>query len=47
MVLTAGVRHHEAIALYSRAGFIRDDSLPDTGAGDIEVPMCRELLPTA
>ena len=33
MVLTAGVHHREAIALYHKLGFVQDDTIPDTGAG--------------
>lgn len=43
MLLTAGAKHTEALGLYRRFGFIRDDTLPDTGAGDIEVRMIRDL----
>ncbi len=43
MVLSAGFLHHEARALYLRTGFVEDTSLPDTGAGDMEVRMIRNL----
>ena len=43
MMLAAGPFHTEAIALYRSFGFAQDLSLPDTGAGDIEVRMVREL----
>lgn len=43
MLLAAGPRHHEAVALYRSFGFVADESLPDTGAGDIEVRMAKDL----
>lgn len=43
MLLAAGPRHTEAIALYRSFGFVQDASLPDTGAGDIEVRMVLTL----
>ena len=43
MMLAAGPFHTEANALYRSFGFAEDVSLPDTGAGDIEVRMVREL----
>jgi putative acetyltransferase len=43
MVLSAGPRHHEAVALYSSFGFLQDSDLPDTGAGDIELRMRLDL----
>ncbi len=43
MVLSAGFLHHEARALYTRTGFVEDTSLADTGAGDMEVRMIRNL----
>ncbi len=43
MLLAAGPRHTEALALYRRFGFVEDETLPDTGAGEIEVRMIRDL----
>lgn len=43
MLLAAGPRHTEAVALYQSLGFAVDANLPDTGAGDIELRMIREL----
>lgn len=43
MTLAAGPQHTEAIALYRSFGFIEDRRLPDTGAGDFEVRMIRDL----
>lgn len=43
MILTAGIHHHEAIPLYRKLGFVEDDSIPDTGAGDLEVRMALAL----
>jgi carbonic anhydrase len=43
MVLSAGPDHHEAIPLYTKLGFSRDTTLPDTGAGDDEVRMALSL----
>lgn len=43
MLLAAGPRHTEAISLYRSFGFVQDASLPDTGAGDIEVRMVLNL----
>jgi GNAT superfamily N-acetyltransferase len=43
MLLAAGPRHTEAVALYRSFGFLEDESLPDTGAGDVEVRMIRDL----
>ena len=43
MMLAGGPRHTEALALYRSFGFADDQSLPDTGAGDLEVRMIRDL----
>ena len=43
ILLAAGPRHTEAVSLYRSFGFMEDASLPDTGAGDIELRMIREL----
>lgn len=43
MLLAAGPRHTEAVALYHKFGFQQDAGLPDTGAGDIEVRMVLTL----
>jgi len=43
MMLAAGVRQHEALALYRSLGFVEAAGLPDTGAGDLEVRMIRDL----
>lgn len=43
MMLAAGAQHHEALPLYRSFGFIEDKALPDTGAGDIEIRMVRDL----
>ncbi len=43
MMLAAGRKHDEAIGLYRSFGFVEDRGLPDTGAGDLEVRMIREL----
>ena len=43
MLLAAGPRHTEALALYRSFGFVEDETLPDTGAGEIEVRMIRDL----
>ena len=43
MMLAGGPRHTEALALYRSFGFVEDKSLPDTGSGDIEVRMIRDL----
>ena len=43
MLLAAGPQHHEATALYRNFGFIEDKSLPDTGAGELEVRMVKYL----
>jgi len=43
MMLAGGTRHTEALALYRSLGFVHDPSLPDTGSGDVEVRMIRDL----
>lgn len=43
MMLAGGPRHTEALALYRSLGFAEDTTLPDTGAGDVEVRMFRDL----
>ncbi len=43
MMLAGGDRHTEALALYRSFGFVDDTTLPDTGAGDLEVRMIRDL----
>ncbi len=43
MMLAGGTRHTEALSLYRSFGFVHDPSLPDTGSGDVEVRMIREL----
>lgn len=43
MMLAAGPYHTEAVALYRSFGFVRDDSLPDTGAGELEIRMILDL----
>jgi GNAT superfamily N-acetyltransferase len=43
MVLSAGPLHTEALGIYRKAGFTPDTTLPDTGAGDIEVRMVASL----
>ena len=43
MMLSGGTRHTEAMALYRSFGFAHDPSLPDTGSGDVEVRMIRDL----
>ena len=43
MMLAGGTRHTEALALYRSFGFVHDPSLPDTGSGDYEVRMIRDL----
>ena len=42
-MLAAGPRDAEAVALYRSFGFAEDTSLPDAGAGDVEVKMIRVL----
>jgi len=43
MMLAAGPRHNSALRLYESFGFALDPGLPDTGAGEIEVRMVRDL----
>ena len=43
IVLSAGPLHTAALAIYRKAGFTPDPSLPDTGAGDVEVRMALDL----
>lgn len=43
MMLAAGPRHTEALALYRSFGFADDMSIAETGAGDAEVRMIRDL----
>jgi hypothetical protein len=43
MVLSAGPLHTAALGIYRSVGFTCDDTLPDTGAGDVEVRMARVL----
>jgi len=43
MLLAAGPHHTEALALYRSFGFVENASLPDTGAGDVELRMVRDL----
>jgi GNAT superfamily N-acetyltransferase len=43
MQLTAGTRHDAAFALFRGMGFAADDSISDTGAGDLEYRMSRAL----
>ncbi len=43
MMLVGAARHTEALALYRSFGFTDDPNLPDTGAGDIEVRLIRDL----
>lgn len=43
MMLAAGPHHTEALALYRSLGFTDDKALPDTGGGDIEIRMIRNL----
>lgn len=43
MMLVGGPQHTEALALYRSFGFVEDQSLPDTGAGDTVVRMIRSL----
>jgi GNAT superfamily N-acetyltransferase len=43
MMLAGGDRHTEALSLYRSLGFVEDATLPDTGAGDVEVRMIRDL----
>jgi GNAT superfamily N-acetyltransferase len=43
MMLAGGTRHTEALSLYRSLGFTHDPTLPDTGSGDVEVRMIRDL----
>lgn len=43
MVLSVGPHQHAATPLYQSLGFVEDESLPDTGAGDIEIRLARSL----
>ena len=43
MVLSAGPLHTAALGLYRSVGFTFDTTLPDTGAGDVEVRMAIAL----
>jgi GNAT superfamily N-acetyltransferase len=43
MMLAGGKRHTEALGLYRSLGFTDDPTLPDTGSGDVEVRMIRDL----
>ncbi len=43
MMLAAGPRHTEAVALYRSFGFVDAQHMADTGAGDTEVRMVRDL----
>lgn len=43
MVLSAGPLHTEALAIYRNLGFTVDATLPDTGAGDVEVRMVLDM----
>jgi GNAT superfamily N-acetyltransferase len=43
MMLAAGPRHDAALRPYESFGFVWDEGLPDTGAGDIAVRMVRDL----
>jgi GNAT superfamily N-acetyltransferase len=43
MMLVVGPNHTEALALYCSLGFTEDPNLPDTGAGDIEMRLIRDL----
>lgn len=43
MMLAAGPLHTEALALYRSFGFVDAQKLGDTGAGDLEVRMIRDL----
>ncbi len=43
MMLAAGPLHTEALALYRSFGFVDAQALGDTGAGDLEVRMIRDL----
>lgn len=39
MILAAAGKHYEALPLYEKLGFVEDPTLPDTGAGDMEIRM--------
>ncbi len=43
MMLAAGARHHESLPLYRSFGFVEDKGLPETGGGDIEIRMVKDL----
>lgn len=43
MMLAAGPLHTQALALYQAFGFAPDPTLPDTGAGDIEIRLILTL----
>lgn len=43
MALSTGARQVAALRLYESLGFRHDATLPDTGAGDIEIRMIRDL----
>ena len=43
MMLAVGPHHIEAIALYRSLGFADDPALPNTGGGNFEVRMIRDL----
>lgn len=43
MMLVGAARHTEALALYRSFGFTEDPNLPDTGAGDTELRLIRDL----
>lgn len=43
MMLAAGLRHTEALALYRSFGFAEAEGIADTGAGDAEVRLIRDL----
>lgn len=43
MTLAAGPRHTEALPLYRSFGFADAEGLADTGAGDVEVRLIRDL----
>lgn len=43
MVQSAGPLHTAALAIYRNVGFTPDATLPDTGAGDVEVRMAVDL----
>ncbi len=43
MMLAAAARHHESLPLYRSFGFVEDKGLPETGGGDIEIRMVKDL----